>query len=36
MWVACLYCTKQKKNYVVHINALKQALNYGLILKRST
>ena len=29
-----MYCTKQKKNYVVHINALKQALNYGLILKK--
>ena len=36
MWVASLYCTKQKKNYVVHINALKQALNYGLILTKST
>ena len=31
-----LVCTKQnKKNYVVHINALKQALNHGLILKKS-
>ena len=25
-----------KKNYVVHIRALKQALNHGLILKKCT
>ena len=25
-----------KENYVVHIRVLKQALNYGLILKKST
>ena len=25
-----------KKNYVVHIKALKQALNHGLLLKRCT
>ena len=30
-----LVCTVQnKKNYVVHINTLKQALNHGLILKK--
>ena len=30
-----LFCTVQdKENYVVHIRALKQALNYGLILKK--
>ena len=30
-----LVCTVQdKENYVVHIRALKQALNYGLILKK--
>ena len=28
-----MYCTRQKKT-VVHITALKQALNYGLILKK--
>ena len=29
-----LVCTIQnKKNYVIHINALKQVLNHGLILK---
>ena len=33
MQEACLYCTKQK-NYVVHINALKQVLNHELILKK--
>ena len=32
-----LICTVQdKENYVVHIRALKQALNYGLILKKCT
>ena len=30
-----LFCTVQdKENYVVHLRALKQALNYGLILKK--
>ena len=29
-------CNIQKENYVVHIRALKQALNHGLILKKST
>ena len=28
--------THDKENYVVHIRALKQALNQGLILKKST
>ena len=32
-----LACTiEDKKNYVVHITALKQALNHGLILKKIT
>ena len=32
-----LVCTVQdKENYVAHIRALKQALNHGLILKKST
>ena len=32
-----LVCTiEDKKSYVIHIRALKQALNYGLILKKST
>ena len=29
-----LFNVNDKKNYVVHIKALKQALNYGLILKK--
>ena len=29
-----VYNTNNKENYVVHIRALKQALNYGLILKK--
>ena len=28
-----MYCARQQ-NYVVHIRALKQALNHGLILKK--
>ena len=32
-----LVCTVQdKENYVVHVRTLKQALNHGLILKKST
>ena len=32
-----LFCdVHDKKNYVVHIKALKQALNHGLILKKCT
>ena len=32
-----LVCTMHnKENYLVHIRALKQALNHGLILKKST
>ena len=29
-----VYNTNNKENYVIHIRALKQALNYGLILKK--
>ena len=32
MKIAC--CLYDKKSYVVHIRSLKQALNYGLILKK--
>ena len=31
-----VYNVHYKKNYVVHIRALKQALNHGLILKKHT
>ena len=31
-----VYNMQDKENYVVHIRALKQALNHGLILKKST
>ena len=33
MQEAC-FCNIHKENYVVHIRALKQALNHGLILKK--
>ena len=31
-----VYSMEDKQKYVIHIRALKQALNYGLILKKYT